>query len=280
MQSQNRFFDDLARVAAGAMGTLSGVKSEVESRLREQLERVLCRHGPRHPRRVRSGQGDGRQGPRRAGGFGKAAGRTGRAARRSDVTARRHPDPPPPIPRLQLIVILICDHFVEPPEGAPDDFRCPLRTDTLFREPDRSRRRDRQRQRLGARPGQRRGTGGRDFRPLVRLSPLFRLAGGNLRDAFLLRLRHEGAKGPARRGLRAAGARQRKAVARPFRPVGRGQFAGLSPCGAAARRDGGERRAGRGSGRYRPVGMRALLPGVPARACGAARSRPMRSPRR
>src|SRR5262249_8468374 len=42
MQSQNRFFDDLARVAAGAIGTLSGVKSEVESRLREQLERVLA----------------------------------------------------------------------------------------------------------------------------------------------------------------------------------------------------------------------------------------------
>jgi BMFP domain-containing protein YqiC len=42
MQSQNRFFDDLARVAAGAMGTLSGVRSEVESRLREQLERVLA----------------------------------------------------------------------------------------------------------------------------------------------------------------------------------------------------------------------------------------------
>ena len=42
MQSQNRFFDDLARVAAGAVGTLSGVKSEVESRLREQLERVLA----------------------------------------------------------------------------------------------------------------------------------------------------------------------------------------------------------------------------------------------
>lgn len=41
MQSQNRFFDDLARVAAGAMGTLSGVRGEVESRLREQLERVL-----------------------------------------------------------------------------------------------------------------------------------------------------------------------------------------------------------------------------------------------
>src|SRR5271155_1231109 len=42
MQSQNKFFDDLARVAAGAMGTLSGVKNEVESRLREQLERVLA----------------------------------------------------------------------------------------------------------------------------------------------------------------------------------------------------------------------------------------------
>jgi BMFP domain-containing protein YqiC len=42
MQSQNRFFDDLARVASGALGTLSGVKSEVEARLREQLERVLA----------------------------------------------------------------------------------------------------------------------------------------------------------------------------------------------------------------------------------------------
>ena len=42
MQSQSRFFDDLARVAAGAVGTLSGVKSELETRLREQLERVLA----------------------------------------------------------------------------------------------------------------------------------------------------------------------------------------------------------------------------------------------
>jgi BMFP domain-containing protein YqiC len=42
MQTQNRFFDDLARVAAGAMGTLSGVRSELESRVREQLERVLA----------------------------------------------------------------------------------------------------------------------------------------------------------------------------------------------------------------------------------------------
>jgi len=42
MQSQNRFFEDLARVATGALGTLSGVKSEVETRLREQLEKVLA----------------------------------------------------------------------------------------------------------------------------------------------------------------------------------------------------------------------------------------------
>ncbi len=42
MQSQSRFFDDLARVAAGAMGSLSGVRSEVESRLRDQLERVMA----------------------------------------------------------------------------------------------------------------------------------------------------------------------------------------------------------------------------------------------
>lgn len=42
MQTQNRFFDDLARVAAGALGALSGVRSEVEARLREQLENLLA----------------------------------------------------------------------------------------------------------------------------------------------------------------------------------------------------------------------------------------------
>ena len=42
MQSQNRFFDDLARVATGALGTLSGVRTEVEARLRDQLERLLA----------------------------------------------------------------------------------------------------------------------------------------------------------------------------------------------------------------------------------------------
>jgi BMFP domain-containing protein YqiC len=42
MQSQNSFFDDMARVAAGAMGALSGVRGELESRFRDQLERILA----------------------------------------------------------------------------------------------------------------------------------------------------------------------------------------------------------------------------------------------
>ena len=42
MQSQNRFFDDIARVAAGAAGAISGVRGEIESRLRDQLERLLA----------------------------------------------------------------------------------------------------------------------------------------------------------------------------------------------------------------------------------------------
>src|ERR1044071_6598371 len=41
MQSQNRFFDDVARVASGAVGALSGVRGEIEARLRDQLERAL-----------------------------------------------------------------------------------------------------------------------------------------------------------------------------------------------------------------------------------------------
>ena len=42
MQSQNRIFDDIARVAAGAVGAISGVREEIEARLRDQLERVLA----------------------------------------------------------------------------------------------------------------------------------------------------------------------------------------------------------------------------------------------
>ena len=42
MQGQNRFFDDVARVASGAVGAITGVRGEVEARLRDQLERVLA----------------------------------------------------------------------------------------------------------------------------------------------------------------------------------------------------------------------------------------------
>src|SRR4051812_50205606 len=42
MQSQNRFFDDLARMAAGAAGALTGVRGEIEARFRDQLERILA----------------------------------------------------------------------------------------------------------------------------------------------------------------------------------------------------------------------------------------------
>ena len=42
MQSQNRFFDDIARVAAGAAGAITGVRGEIEARFRDQLERVLA----------------------------------------------------------------------------------------------------------------------------------------------------------------------------------------------------------------------------------------------
>ena len=42
MQSQNRIFDDIARVAGGAVDALSGVRGEIEARLRDQRERILA----------------------------------------------------------------------------------------------------------------------------------------------------------------------------------------------------------------------------------------------
>ena len=43
MQVDNRLLDDLARVATGAFAALSGVREEVEARMREQFERILAR---------------------------------------------------------------------------------------------------------------------------------------------------------------------------------------------------------------------------------------------
>ncbi len=41
MQTSNRFLDDLAKVANGAASTLTGMKSEVEGLVRQQLHRLL-----------------------------------------------------------------------------------------------------------------------------------------------------------------------------------------------------------------------------------------------
>ena len=42
MQTENRLLDDLARMANGALNTLSGVREEIESRVRERVERMLA----------------------------------------------------------------------------------------------------------------------------------------------------------------------------------------------------------------------------------------------
>ncbi|CUW37201.1 conserved protein of unknown function [Magnetospirillum sp. XM-1] len=39
MQSQKPFFDDIARVASGALGALSGLRAEMEAMMRQQFER-------------------------------------------------------------------------------------------------------------------------------------------------------------------------------------------------------------------------------------------------
>jgi regulator of replication initiation timing len=70
MQSQNRFFDDLARVASGAVGALSGVREEFEAvkamaakareeqeSLRLQVEALEARLGATVP--AEGGEGSG-----------------------------------------------------------------------------------------------------------------------------------------------------------------------------------------------------------------------------
>ena len=42
MQTSNRLFDDLARVASGAFSTLSGLREEIETRVRERVERMAA----------------------------------------------------------------------------------------------------------------------------------------------------------------------------------------------------------------------------------------------
>lgn len=42
MQTQNPFFDDLARMAGGALGALSGLRAEMEGLIRQQMERFMA----------------------------------------------------------------------------------------------------------------------------------------------------------------------------------------------------------------------------------------------
>ncbi len=42
MQSQNRIFDDLAKVAGGALGALASLKQEMEAMVRDRLERFMA----------------------------------------------------------------------------------------------------------------------------------------------------------------------------------------------------------------------------------------------
>ncbi len=41
MQTRNRMFDDLAKVANGAASTLAGIKGELEAVVRQQIDRLL-----------------------------------------------------------------------------------------------------------------------------------------------------------------------------------------------------------------------------------------------
>ncbi|MFN4087526.1 MAG: accessory factor UbiK family protein [Alphaproteobacteria bacterium] len=42
MQTNNRFFDDIARVASGAMGAAAGLRAEIEAMVRDRMQRLLA----------------------------------------------------------------------------------------------------------------------------------------------------------------------------------------------------------------------------------------------
>jgi hypothetical protein len=43
MQTRSRVFDDAAKLAGGAVGALDGVRREMESLIRQQVERILSK---------------------------------------------------------------------------------------------------------------------------------------------------------------------------------------------------------------------------------------------
>lgn len=42
MQTQNRIFDDIAKVAGGALSALGSLKQEIEAMIRDRLERYMA----------------------------------------------------------------------------------------------------------------------------------------------------------------------------------------------------------------------------------------------
>ena len=42
MQTENRFFDDLGRLAGGAMGAVAGLRAEFDSLVRQQIDRMIA----------------------------------------------------------------------------------------------------------------------------------------------------------------------------------------------------------------------------------------------
>src|SRR3546814_9579229 len=42
MQTNNRFFDDIARVASGAVGAAAGLLTEIETMVRDRMQRLLA----------------------------------------------------------------------------------------------------------------------------------------------------------------------------------------------------------------------------------------------
>ena len=41
MQTENRLFDDFAKIAGGALNALTGLKTEIEAQIRQQMEHFL-----------------------------------------------------------------------------------------------------------------------------------------------------------------------------------------------------------------------------------------------
>jgi len=43
MQTENRFFEDVAKLATSALGTVQGMAQEVETLVRQQVDRIIGR---------------------------------------------------------------------------------------------------------------------------------------------------------------------------------------------------------------------------------------------